>query len=118
MYVVLDTGPNKLSLSQKVFDSFAYTVYSFFLLGHLAGFKVFLIFTLWNTEKHWWSFGDKSDPFSSGVIHVKRKVGACSYVDDPVGCQSLLSRAMHKVVTPSYTLLLRYIHFQSSRTGF
>ncbi|KAJ0233773.1 Anaphase-promoting complex subunit 1 [Hirschfeldia incana] len=48
-------------------------------------------------EKHWWSFGDKSDPFNSGVIHVKRKVGACSYVDDPVGCQSLLSRAMHKV---------------------
>ncbi|KAG5408099.1 hypothetical protein IGI04_004418 [Brassica rapa subsp. trilocularis] len=48
-------------------------------------------------EKHWWSFGDKSDPFNSGVIYVKRKVGACSYVDDPVGCQSLLSRAMHKV---------------------
>ncbi|XP_024011523.1 anaphase-promoting complex subunit 1 [Eutrema salsugineum] len=48
-------------------------------------------------EKHWWSLGDKSDPFSSGVIYVKRKVGACSYVDDPVGCQSLLSRAMHKV---------------------
>ncbi|KAG2334579.1 hypothetical protein Bca52824_005759 [Brassica carinata] len=48
-------------------------------------------------EKHWWSFNDKSDPFSSGVIYVKRKVGACSYVDDPVGCQSLLSRAMHKV---------------------
>ncbi|KAJ4911668.1 Anaphase-promoting complex subunit 1 [Raphanus sativus] len=48
-------------------------------------------------EKHWWSFGDKSDPFNSGVIFVKRKVGACSYVDDPVGCQSLLSRAMHKV---------------------
>ncbi|WZY80069.1 hypothetical protein YC2023_026453 [Brassica napus] len=56
-------------------------------------------------EKHWWSFGDKSDPFSSGVIHVKRKVGACSYVDDPVGCQSLLSRAMHKVVTPMLTTL-------------
>ncbi|KAL0680619.1 hypothetical protein Bca4012_047466 [Brassica carinata] len=48
-------------------------------------------------EKHWWSFGDKSDPLNSGVIYVKRKVGACSYVDDPVGCQSLLSRAMHKV---------------------
>ncbi|KAJ0235224.1 Anaphase-promoting complex subunit 1 [Hirschfeldia incana] len=48
-------------------------------------------------EKNWWSFGDESDPFSSGVIYVKRKVGACSYVDDPVGCQSLLSRAMHKV---------------------
>ncbi|XP_010423455.1 PREDICTED: anaphase-promoting complex subunit 1 isoform X1 [Camelina sativa] len=48
-------------------------------------------------EKNWWNFGDKSDPFNSGVIYVKRKVGACSYVDDPVGCQSLLSRAMHKV---------------------
>ncbi|GMI87289.1 pollen calcium-binding protein 1, EMBRYO DEFECTIVE 2771, anaphase promoting complex 1 [Hibiscus trionum] len=45
----------------------------------------------------WWSFGDRSDPFHSGVLHVKRKVGACSYVDDPIGCQSLLSRAMHKV---------------------
>ncbi|XWS56745.1 hypothetical protein CRYUN_Cryun09bG0111900 [Craigia yunnanensis] len=32
-----------------------------------------------------------------GILHVKRKVGACSYVDDPIGCQSLLSRAMHKV---------------------
>ncbi|KAK2985961.1 hypothetical protein RJ640_028279 [Escallonia rubra] len=41
--------------------------------------------------------GDKNDPFNSGVIYVKRKVGACSYVDDPIGCQSLLSRAMHKV---------------------
>ncbi|KFK24970.1 hypothetical protein AALP_AA8G049400 [Arabis alpina] len=48
-------------------------------------------------EKHWWNVGDKNDPFNSGVIYVKRKVGACSYVDDPVGCQSLLSRAMHKV---------------------
>ncbi|CAN6838494.1 unnamed protein product [Brassica oleracea] len=55
-------------------------------------------------EKHWWSFGDKSDPLNSGVIYVKRKVGACSYVDDPVGCQSLLSRAMHKVVFGLRTL--------------
>ncbi|KAK3042105.1 hypothetical protein RJ639_001807 [Escallonia herrerae] len=50
-----------------------------------------------STEKPWWNSGDKSDPFNSGVIYVKRKVGACSYVDDPIGCQSLLSRAMHKV---------------------
>lgn len=48
-------------------------------------------------DKPWWSIGDKNDPFNSGVIYIKRKVGACSYVDDPVGCQSLLSRAMHKV---------------------
>lgn len=48
-------------------------------------------------EKPWWSTGDKIDPFNSGVLYIKRKVGSCSYVDDPVGCQSLLSRAMHKV---------------------
>lgn len=30
-------------------------------------------------------------------MYIKRKVGACSYIDDPIGCQSLLSRAMHKV---------------------
>lgn len=48
-------------------------------------------------DKPWWSFGDKNDPFNSGVLYIKRKIGACSYVDDPVGCQSLLSRAMHKV---------------------
>ncbi|KAK3042882.1 hypothetical protein RJ639_001155 [Escallonia herrerae] len=48
-------------------------------------------------EKPWWNSGNKNDPFNSGVIYVKRKVGACSYVDDPIGCQSLLSRAMHKV---------------------
>ncbi|KAF5944722.1 hypothetical protein HYC85_018799 [Camellia sinensis] len=47
--------------------------------------------------KPWWSFGDKNDPFNSGVLYIKRKVGVCSYVDDPTGCQSLLSRAMHKV---------------------
>ncbi|KAE8695610.1 Anaphase-promoting complex subunit 1 [Hibiscus syriacus] len=45
----------------------------------------------------WWSLGDRNDPFHSGILHVKRKVGLCSYVDDPIGCQSLLSRAMHKV---------------------
>ncbi|XAR71918.1 hypothetical protein NMG60_11018372 [Bertholletia excelsa] len=48
-------------------------------------------------EKPWWSIGDKNNPFNSGILYVKRKVGACSYVDDPVGSQSLLSRAMHKV---------------------
>ncbi|XP_065870277.1 anaphase-promoting complex subunit 1 isoform X2 [Euphorbia lathyris] len=48
-------------------------------------------------DKPWWSFGDKKDPFNSGLLYIKRKVGACSYVDDPIGRQSLLSRAMHKV---------------------
>ncbi|KAG8651462.1 hypothetical protein MANES_07G131200v8 [Manihot esculenta] len=48
-------------------------------------------------DKPWWSFGNKNDPFNSGILYIKRKVGACSYVDDPVGRQSLLSRAMHKV---------------------
>ncbi|KAL2665396.1 hypothetical protein AAZX31_02G241900 [Glycine max] len=48
-------------------------------------------------DKLWWNFGDKNSPFNSGILFIKRKVGACSYVDDPIGCQSLLSRAMHKV---------------------
>uniref|UniRef100_A0A2N9GLI6 Uncharacterized protein n=1 Tax=Fagus sylvatica TaxID=28930 RepID=A0A2N9GLI6_FAGSY len=48
-------------------------------------------------DKPWWTFRDKNNPFNFGVLYIKRKVGACSYVDDPVGCQSLLSRAMHKV---------------------
>ncbi|XP_030534487.1 anaphase-promoting complex subunit 1 isoform X4 [Rhodamnia argentea] len=48
-------------------------------------------------EKPWWTYGVKNDPFNSGTLYLKRKVGACSYVDDPIGCQSLLSRAMHKV---------------------
>ncbi|OIW16199.1 hypothetical protein TanjilG_18914 [Lupinus angustifolius] len=48
-------------------------------------------------DKPWWNFEDKNNPFNSGVLYIKRKVGACSYVDDPIGCQSLLSRAMHKV---------------------
>ncbi|CAM8913570.1 unnamed protein product [Rhodiola kirilowii] len=48
-------------------------------------------------DKPWWISGDKKDPFNSGILYIKRKVGACSYVDDPVGCQSLLSRTMHKV---------------------
>ncbi|KAB1217628.1 Anaphase-promoting complex subunit 1 [Morella rubra] len=49
------------------------------------------------TDKPWWTLRDKDNPFKSGVLYIKRKVGACSYVDDPVGSQSLLSRAMHKV---------------------
>ncbi|KAF5179421.1 Anaphase-promoting complex subunit, partial [Thalictrum thalictroides] len=48
-------------------------------------------------DKPWWFSGDRSDPFSGGILYIKRKVGACSYVDDPVGCQSMLSRAIHKV---------------------
>ncbi|KAK4403403.1 Anaphase-promoting complex subunit [Sesamum angolense] len=48
-------------------------------------------------QKPWWNSGDKHHPFNSGVLYVKRKVGACSYVDDPIGSQSLLSRAMHKM---------------------
>lgn len=48
-------------------------------------------------DKPWWNFGDNNNPFNSGILFIKRKVGACSYVDDPIGCQSLLSRAMHKV---------------------
>ncbi|KAJ4825076.1 hypothetical protein Tsubulata_040463 [Turnera subulata] len=47
-------------------------------------------------DKPWWSIGDRKCPFNSGVLYIKRKVGACSYVDDPLGCQSLLSRVMHK----------------------
>eukprot|EP01018_Ginkgo_biloba_P012111 Gb_37425 [translate_table: standard] len=45
----------------------------------------------------WWGPRDKHDPFNGGILYVKRKVGACSYADDPTGCQSLLSRVMHKV---------------------
>ncbi|KAK9124538.1 hypothetical protein Sjap_014140 [Stephania japonica] len=52
---------------------------------------------LYYTDEPWWFPGDKNDPFNGGIVFIKRKVGACSYVDDPIGCQSLLSRAMHKV---------------------
>ncbi|KAL2526600.1 Anaphase-promoting complex subunit 1 [Abeliophyllum distichum] len=52
---------------------------------------------LFPEEKPWWSSGDKNNPFNSGVLYVKRKVGSSSYVDDPIGCQSLLSRAIHKM---------------------
>lgn len=55
------------------------------------------VIELYPEDKPWWTSKDKNNPFSSGILFVKRKVAACSYVDDPVGCQSLLSRAMHKV---------------------
>ncbi|KAF8720064.1 hypothetical protein HU200_024836 [Digitaria exilis] len=48
-------------------------------------------------DKPWWRSGDKTDPFNGGVLYIKRKVGSCSYSDDPIGCQSLISRAMHEV---------------------
>ncbi|KAJ1262414.1 hypothetical protein BS78_09G105800 [Paspalum vaginatum] len=53
-------------------------------------------------DKPWWRSGDKTEPFNGGVLYIKRKVGSCSYSDDPIGCQSLISRAMHEVCeTPS-----------------
>ncbi|KMZ66919.1 Anaphase-promoting complex subunit, partial [Zostera marina] len=45
----------------------------------------------------WWKYGDMNSPLNGGILYIKRKVGTCSYVDDPIGCQSLLSRVMHKV---------------------
>ncbi|XP_020395119.1 anaphase-promoting complex subunit 1 isoform X3 [Zea mays] len=48
-------------------------------------------------DKPWWRSGDKTNPFNGGVLYIKRKVGSCSYSDDPIGCQSLISRAMHEV---------------------
>lgn len=48
-------------------------------------------------DKSWLKFAGKSDPLSGDLLYVKRKVGFCSYEDDPIGCQSLLSRALHKV---------------------
>ncbi|XP_072985105.1 anaphase-promoting complex subunit 1 isoform X1 [Typha latifolia] len=53
-------------------------------------------------DKPWWRYGDSSDPFNGGLLYIKRKVGSCSYADDPIGCQSLLSRAMHKACDTSY----------------
>jgi anaphase-promoting complex subunit 1 len=46
-------------------------------------------------DKPWWEPGE-SGPFDGGTLYVKRKVGARSYADDPIGCRSLLSRAIHK----------------------
>lgn len=54
-------------------------------------------------DKPWWNPGDRNHPFNSGVLYIKRKIGACSYVDDPSGCQSLLSRAMHKAFSLTST---------------
>ncbi|KAL6581232.1 hypothetical protein OROMI_007155 [Orobanche minor] len=48
-------------------------------------------------QEAWWNAGDKNHPFNSGLLYVKRKIGACSYADDPIGSQSLLSREMHKM---------------------
>ncbi|KAK1284173.1 Anaphase-promoting complex subunit 1 [Acorus calamus] len=48
-------------------------------------------------DKPWWRSGDRNDPFNGGMLYIKRKVGARSYVDDPTGCQSLMSQAMHKI---------------------
>uniref|UniRef100_A0A0E0L1D6 Anaphase-promoting complex subunit 1 n=1 Tax=Oryza punctata TaxID=4537 RepID=A0A0E0L1D6_ORYPU len=60
------------------------------------------VITLTPEDKPWWKSRDKTDPFNGGVLYIKRKVGSCSYSDDPIGCQSLLSRAMHEVCdTPS-----------------
>ncbi|KAL9268866.1 Anaphase-promoting complex subunit 1-like protein [Drosera capensis] len=58
-------------------------------------------------DKAWWSSGVESHPFNSGILYVKRKVGACSYLDDPIGCQSLLSRAMHKAFSLTSTRACR-----------
>ncbi|KAL6503768.1 hypothetical protein OROGR_025691 [Orobanche gracilis] len=48
-------------------------------------------------QEAWWNARDKNHPFNSGLLYVKRKIGACSYADDPIGSQSLLSRTMHKM---------------------
>lgn len=89
--VVLDTGLKLLSFFLKVWliplHNFVINVFNCTLCMDDSAC----------TEKPWWSSGDKHHPFNSGVLYVKRKVGACSYVDDPIGSQSLLSRAMHKV---------------------
>lgn len=73
-------------------------IYICIISNQEAIIKLFLKMVLYGcSEKPWWCPGDKNDPFNSGVLYIKRKVGACSYVDDPIGCQSLLSRSMHKV---------------------
>ncbi|WCJ19904.1 Anaphase-promoting complex subunit 1 [Euphorbia peplus] len=69
-------------------------------------------------DKPWWSFGDKKDPFNSGLLYIKRKVGACSYVDDPIGRQSLLSRAMHKVFGLTNTRTCNAIARGETETGY
>lgn len=69
------------------------TCHIFLSLVHRATLTCVLFFK----DNRWWRPGDKNDPFNGGRLYIKRKVGSCSYVDDPNGCQSLLSRAMHKV---------------------
>ncbi|XP_024523349.1 anaphase-promoting complex subunit 1 isoform X2 [Selaginella moellendorffii] len=53
---------------------------------------------LLSETKPWWEHGETGDPFNGGVLYVKRKVGARSYADDPIGSRSLLSRALQRVL--------------------
>ncbi|KAH7290973.1 hypothetical protein KP509_30G071400 [Ceratopteris richardii] len=46
----------------------------------------------------WWESNDLSNPFCKGILLVKRKVGARSYDDDPIGSRSLLSRTFEKTL--------------------
>jgi anaphase-promoting complex subunit 1 len=43
-----------------------------------------------------WERASEGGPFVGSFLYVKRKVGARPYADDPIGCRSLLSRALHK----------------------
>ena len=92
-----DIGPKLYILCLKVFKILYvncnfYYVLVIIYLAQICGVSFF-------KDKPWWRSGDKTDPFNGGVLYIKRKVGSCSYVDDPVGCQSLLSRVMHIVLT-------------------
>ncbi len=59
------------------------------------------------TDQPWWEPGAaERGPFHGGILYVKRKVGARSYADDPIGCRSLLSRALHKVWCSSLRVFL------------
>lgn len=92
MSAALDTGPKSSITFLKVTLTLDLASSSWTLRLKTYFVHYYLHFT----EKPW-SSGDKGDALSSGILYVKRKVGACSYADDPAGCQSLLSRAMHKV---------------------
>ncbi|GAB2244968.1 hypothetical protein Droror1_Dr00000461 [Drosera rotundifolia] len=48
----------------------------------------------------WWISGKELETGSG-------KVGACSYFDDPIGCQSLLLRAVHKAFSLTSTRACR-----------
>lgn len=89
-FVDPDIGLRWLHLHLKVCNSSKYFMF-------LQKTYVFLYF-LSLIDKPWWKSGDRTDPFNGGVLYIKRKVGSCSYSDDPIGCQSLLSRAMHEVI--------------------